>query len=149
MASSLDPGRRLRFVLAANNLYHDWATTLRLGQIAAGQAAASGRRVAIVGVGGLSGSIFRNEIDVAEDRLASDADDAWNRKLLAVLERGDAAEVSRLAPQHAQGARADMGLKHVAWLLGALGSAYGGARTLGYGPAYGSGNAVIEFTIAQ
>ena len=43
-------------VIAANNLYHDWEQTLKLGEMAANQATRLGRRVAVVGVGGLSGS---------------------------------------------------------------------------------------------
>ena len=46
-------------VMAANNLYHDWEQTLKLGEMAANQAVRLGRRVAVIGVGGLSGSVFR------------------------------------------------------------------------------------------
>jgi len=38
-----------------------------------------------------------------------------------------------------------MGMKHLAFVLGALGAGYRGGRTLGYGPAYGSGAAVFQF----
>ena len=44
-------------VMAANNLYHDWEQTLKLGEMAANQAVRLGRRVAVIGVGGLSGSV--------------------------------------------------------------------------------------------
>ena len=64
-------------VMAANNLYHDWEQTLKLGEMAANQAVRLGRRVAVVGVGGLSGSAFRHEIDPADDRIASESEDAW------------------------------------------------------------------------
>jgi len=36
-------------------------------------------------------------------------------------------------------------MKHLAFVLGALGAGYRGGRTLGYGPAYGSGAAVFQF----
>ena len=45
------------------------------------------------------------------------------------------------------GARAEMGFKHFHWILGALGGKFYGARTHAYGPVYGSGAAVVEFTI--
>jgi len=43
--------------------------------MAAREAARMGRRVAVVGVGGLSGSTFTREIDIAGDRIASQADE--------------------------------------------------------------------------
>ena len=76
----LNPDGRAALAVAANNLYHDWQTTEQLGRVAAQQAQALGRRIAVVGVGadahaqaallpycqdGAHGSVF----DGAEDRL--------------------------------------------------------------------------------
>ena len=66
---------RGRLVIAANNLYHDYETTRRLGAMAAREATRMGRRVAVVGVDGLSGSTFTREIDIAGDCIASQADE--------------------------------------------------------------------------
>ena len=46
--AGLDPGKRYRLVIAANNLYHDYETTRRLGAMAAREATRMGRRVAVV-----------------------------------------------------------------------------------------------------
>ena len=62
-------------MIAANNLYHDYETTRRLGAMAAREATRMGRRVAVVGVDGLSGSTFTREIDIADDCIASQADE--------------------------------------------------------------------------
>lgn len=147
MASLLDPERRLKFVFASNNLYHDWDTTTRLAAMAVKKAGEQRKRVALVGVGGLSGGVFRTEIDIAEDRLASSDDDAWNRKLLSSLESGSARQIKEVLGEYVKVAKPDMGMKHLAWVLGGLGEHYTGARILGYGPVYGSGAAVVQLTV--
>lgn len=56
---------------------------------AAREAARVGRQAAVVGVGGLSGSTFAREIDIADDRIASQADEEWNRHMLELMSAGD------------------------------------------------------------
>ena len=144
--AGLDPGKRYRLVIAANNLYHDYETTRRLGAMAAREAARMGRRVAVVGVGGLSGSTFTREIDIADDHIASPADEEWNRRVLELMAAGDGQAIRELAGNAAGGARVDMGFKHFAWLAGAMGERWShGATVHAYGPIYGSGAAVVEF----
>ena len=144
--AGLDPGKRYPLVIAANNLYHDYETTRRLGAMAAREATRLGRRVAVVGVGGLSGSIFTREIDIADDHIASPADEEWNRRVLELLTAGEPAAVQELAGDSAGGARVDMGLKHFAWLAGAMGDRWShGATVHAHGPIYGSGAAIVEF----
>jgi 2-aminophenol/2-amino-5-chlorophenol 1,6-dioxygenase alpha subunit len=142
----LNPGGRLPVVIAANNVYHDWQTTKRLAAATVACANKLGRRLALVGVGGLSGTIFRHEIDLATDHIAAESDDKWNRRMLALIAAGDAKAVERVCPDYAKEARVDMGFKHFAWLLGGLGERYAAATVHGYGAVYGSGAAVIEFT---
>jgi 2-aminophenol/2-amino-5-chlorophenol 1,6-dioxygenase alpha subunit len=143
----LNADHSIPVVIAANNLYHDTATTEKLGRLAVETADSLGRRVAVVGVGGLSGSIIREEMDVRSDRLASHEDDRWNRQILDLIERADVSGLRKDIPRFAQEARADMGFKHFHWILGALNGKFYGARTHAYGPVYGSGAAVVEFTI--
>lgn len=143
----LNAGGKARLVIASNNVYHDWATTERLAASAAAAAESMGRRYAVVGVGGLSGALFREEIDLQTDHVASAEDDALNRDLLSALDSPDVAAIRRHAAEHAGRTRADMGLKHLAWILGAVGERYVGAETLAYGPTYGSGAAVIHFKL--
>ena len=56
-----------------------------------------GRQAAVVGVGGLSGSIFTREIDIADDRIASQADEEWNRHMLELMSVGDGQAIRELA----------------------------------------------------
>lgn len=141
----LNPGSRRPLVIAANNVYHDWQRTRELGAIAAREAGRLGRRVAVVGVGGLSGSFFRHGIREAEDRIASEAEDRWNRRMLGLMEKGDVKTLLKECPRYAQEARVDMGFKHLAFLLGAMGGGFRAATVHGYGPLYGAGGAVVEF----
>ncbi len=135
-------------VVASNNLYHDWQTTEGLGRVAAEQAAALGRRVAVIGVGGLSGSFFRETIDPATDRIANAAEDEWNRRMLALATAGKVDEFRAQCPDYARAARVDMGFKHCAFVMGAIGWRFSGASVHGYGPLYGAGGAVVEFALA-
>jgi 2-aminophenol/2-amino-5-chlorophenol 1,6-dioxygenase alpha subunit len=146
-AGFLNSGNVLPLVIAANNLYHDPATTAKLAQMAVEKAAEQKKRVAVVGVGGLSGTIFRKKIDIAKDHIASDADDAANKAMLALLEKGDKAALDAAIPGYAKGARVDMGFKHLSWIMGAIGDHYAGAKVHAYGPTYGSGAAVVEFKL--
>ena len=147
-ANFLDAQHEKSFVVTSNNVYHDWEITQNLGRTIVDQAAAMDRRIAVIGVGGLSGSIFRNTIDDADDHIASEEDDTWNRKILGLMESGNVDELIKICPDYAGAARVDMGFKHMAFVLGALGGTFAGADVLGYGPLYGSGGAVVEFKLA-
>ncbi|MGH8245976.1 MAG: tRNA U-34 5-methylaminomethyl-2-thiouridine biosynthesis protein [Gammaproteobacteria bacterium] len=143
----LNPDGSRPLVIAANNVYHDWERTVTLGGIAAHAATRLGRRIAGVGVGGLSGSFFRRRIEPARDRIASDTDDQWNRRILGLIEGADLDALAQQCPRFAAEAKADMGFKHFAFVLGALGGKFRGATVHGYGPLYGAGGAVVEFRL--
>ena len=143
----LNPHGDYPTVVTSNNVYHDWAMTQSLGQCVREQADKLNRRVAVVGVGGLSGSIFRHVIDINEDKIANPEEDEWNRRMLQILEAGDVEGLLEIAPEYAGAARVDMGFKHMAFLLGAMGGDFKAATVHGYGPLYGSGGAVVEFEL--
>jgi len=144
MSAYLNADGKKPMVIASNNLYHDGATTEKLGAMAVAKAKAQGKRVALVGIGLLSGSIFRQEIDVTKDRIANPAEDQWNKRMLGLIERADVPAIRAAAGDYAKEAKVDMGFKHMFWLLGGLGGSFRSARTLGYGPVYGNGAAVVE-----
>ena len=143
--AGLDPGKRYPLVIAANNLYYDYETTRRLGAMAAREATRMGRRVAVFGVGNLSGSTFTREIDIADDHIANHADEEWNRRVLELITAGEPLAIQELAANPPGGARVDMGFKHFAWLAGAMGERWShGATVHAHGPIYGSGAAIVE-----
>jgi 2-aminophenol/2-amino-5-chlorophenol 1,6-dioxygenase alpha subunit len=137
---------RVPLAIAANNVYHDFASTERMAAMAAAVAAGQGKRVAVVGVGGLSGAYFDRSIDIATDHVRHPADDAANRAFLDALCAGsDAARAA--VGTFASATKADMGMKHLAWVLGGTGG-FSGAKVHGYGATYGAGAAVVEFVLA-
>ena len=79
------------------------------------------------------GTTFREEIDPAQDHIASQSDDTWNRDILRLIEQARVEELNAEVGNFAQQAKADMGFKHLAWLLGAMGGRYrsGGPRLWG------------------
>jgi len=144
-ARGLDPGGKHRFALTSNNLYHDAERTAHIAEVAREVAAEEGKRLAVVGVGGLSGNYFRDAIKVEGDRVASAADERWNRRVLAWIEAGAVGELRAAWGEYVGAARVDMGFKHFAFVLGALGGDYRRAEVMAYGPLYGTGAAVIRF----
>jgi len=143
----LNPQGRYASLVTANNLYHDWSLTENLGRVIREEADKLGRRVAIIGVGGLSGSFFRHTIDISGDHVADAEEDAWNKRILGMMEAGDISALLAACPEYAQQARVEMGFKHFAYLLGGLGGTFTGATVHHYGPLYGSGGAVVEFNL--
>lgn len=146
-ANFLNPENKFKFVISANNLYHDWDMTEQLGRIAAEQAEKLGRKIAVVVSGGLSGSIFRHSIDIADDHIAAVEEDEWNQKILKLMEQGDVQALRDAAGEYAGAAKVDMGFKHMAFLLGAIGGNFKSADVHAYGPLYGAGGAVVEFNL--
>lgn len=141
----LNPHGRHRLVIAANNVYHDWQRTMNLGAIATREATLLDRRIAVVGVGGLSGSFFRHGLREGRDHIANESEDNWNRRMLALMEQGKVGELLEQCPRYAQEAKVDMGFKHFAFVLGALGGRFRSATVHGYEPLYGTGGAVVQF----
>jgi 2-aminophenol/2-amino-5-chlorophenol 1,6-dioxygenase alpha subunit len=141
-----NPTGKIPTVVMANNLYYSFDETEQLARLAAEQADLAGKRVAVVGIGGLSGNYFDAKIDITTDRVTSDAEDALNRKLLSLMEAGDLTQLRAWLPEYCKATRADMGMKHLAWILGATGG-FRGAKILGYGATWGSGAAVVQFDV--
>ncbi len=145
----MNPGGVIPLAITSNNVYHDWQMTESLGRVAAETAAELGRKLAVIGVGGLSGSIYRHIIDISEDKIADAAEDEWNKKILSMMEQGDTEALAKACPDYAGAARVDMGFKHFAFILGAMGGRFSNATVHAYGPLYGSGGAVVEFHLEE
>jgi 2-aminophenol/2-amino-5-chlorophenol 1,6-dioxygenase subunit alpha len=140
----VNPEGTVPTLVVANNVYHDFARTRTLGELAAAQATAQGKRIVVLGVGGLSGSEFRDQRGFAEDAITSAVEDDWNRRVLKWIETRDLDELMRQLPDYLAQSRVDMGFKHLAFALGALGGRLGKAQVYAYGPQYGSGAAVVK-----
>ncbi|MFR0713602.1 tRNA U-34 5-methylaminomethyl-2-thiouridine biosynthesis protein [Enterobacterales bacterium BD_CKDN230030183-1A_HGKHYDSX7] len=137
----------LPVVVASNNLYDDPAATRKLAGLAVSRLSEKGKRVAIVGVGGLSGSVFTTTIEPSDDHIVKETEDEWNLKVLNLIQEGSNGELLEVLKTYAKEARVEMGFKHFHWLLGALGEHFKGANVHHYGAIYGSGAAVVELLI--
>ena len=146
--AAINPDGEIPLLVAANNLYHDLDRTRRLGEIAVATAIEQGKRVVAIGIGGLSGTLFRDERPLEDDAIASQSDDSWNRQILTRspgAPREPAGGDPHLQPRRAgrhgvQASRVDAGLP---------GGAVRGATVHAYGPTYGCGAAVIEFAVGD
>jgi len=143
----LNAEKQYPLMIAANNVYHDWARTEELGRIAVQAAERLQRRIAVVGIGELSGAFFRHAIDITEDCVTSPDDDQWNRKMLELLEQGDMDAFFEAVPRYAEQAKVDMGFKHMAFIKGAMNGQLTGGKVHAYQPLYGAGAAVVEFPV--
>jgi 2-aminophenol/2-amino-5-chlorophenol 1,6-dioxygenase alpha subunit len=140
----LNPDGRWPTLIVSNNLYYGFDRTRELGELVARQADLQGKRVAVLALGGLSGNEWRDERALADDAIASVTDDNWNRRLLQCLEQRDLSELQRMAPDFIAQAKGDMGLKHLAFALGAMHGRLGEVKVYAYGPQYGAGAVVAK-----
>jgi 2-aminophenol/2-amino-5-chlorophenol 1,6-dioxygenase alpha subunit len=139
----LDPDSTIPLALVSCNLY---AAPEDLGRIAAcaTQAAATvGRRIACVAISGLSSGLIQEWIEPDEDRIDADHD-AWNRRILKLLERAEFDEAFRLRDEYSRDAAADSQLRALSFLQG-TGAIDVPAEVLAYGPVWGTGAAVIHW----
>src|SRR5262249_44409725 len=140
----LNPGSRRPVAINSNNVYHDWARTEHLGRLVREVAEYENRRIAVIGIGGLSARMFRTPIEESKDRVAEAVDDRSNERLLDLLAKGNGSGVRQAAGEVAREIPTDFGLKHLAFLVGALGDSFSGGEVRSYEPVYGTGAAVVE-----
>ncbi|GEL17207.1 2-amino-5-chlorophenol 1,6-dioxygenase subunit alpha [Pseudonocardia asaccharolytica] len=140
----LDPDRTLPMAQVSCNLYADADALFRVG--AAGVAAARrlGRRIAVVGVSGLSSGLTPRWISPKEDEISDPAHEQWNSRLLGLLAAGDLAAALDLREAYSRAAAADSQLRVLPWLVGAEG-AVGPGEVLASGPIWGTGAAVVHW----
>lgn len=101
-----------------------------------------GRRIAVVGLSGLSGSASKVNIHSEPGHLASAQNDAVNRQVLGWLESGDMDTVQSDLPSVAANGQFE---NHGAVLMALSGLANGKADILSYGAIFGAGAAIVDF----
>jgi 2-aminomuconate deaminase len=101
----------------------------------------------VVCVTNLSNRYEVGEIDPARDRISSQKDDEWNRKILEMLGEGRLEDVAQVARDFGREANADMGFKAIWWLASLAGenNLYDG-KVWEYAPVWGTGCAIVELT---
>jgi 2-aminophenol/2-amino-5-chlorophenol 1,6-dioxygenase alpha subunit len=143
----LNPNNAIPASIVSCNIYAERDETRALGL--AGRAAldAYGKKAVVVCVTNFSNRYEVREIDPAHDRISSQKDDEWNRKLLEMLGEGRLEDVAQVARDFAREANADMGFKAIWWLGSVMGehNKYDG-KVWDYQPVWGTGNAIVELT---
>ena len=147
----LNPNNELPAVILSSNVYADRSESVVFGKSVVDALEAQGKKAVAVVVMTLSNRLFTEFIDPAEDRIHSDKDDEWNRKLLEFLAEGRLEDVAQLSREIHKQIRIPkvVNFKSMWWLSSVMGAHnnYEG-EVLAYAPLYGAGGAVVGLTPA-
>jgi reactive intermediate/imine deaminase len=145
----LNPENELPACIVSSNVYADRMETIVFGKAARDAIEAVGKKTAICVVATLSNRLFTDYIDPADDRIHSQKDDEWNRKLLEFLAAGrleDVAQLSRTIHDQVR-VKKVVNYKPMWWLSAVMGQHNGyEGRVLAYEALYGTGAAVVTLT---
>src|SRR6185503_14887004 len=141
----LNPNNAVPASVVSCNIYAEREETRALGIAARAAIEAYGKKTIVVCVTNFSNRYEVADIDPAHDRISSQKDDEWNRKLLEMLGEGRLEDVAQVARDFAREANADMGFKAIWWLGAVMGehNKYDG-KVWDYQPVWGTGNAIVE-----
>lgn len=143
----LNPNNAIPASMVSCNIYAEREETRALGFAARAAIEAYGKKTIVLCVTNLSNRYEVAEIDPAHDRISSQKDDEWNRKILEMLGEGRLEDVAQVARDFAREANADMGFKAIWWLGAVMGehNRYDG-KVWDYQPVWGTGNGLVELT---
>ena len=143
----LNPDNAIPASVVSCNIYAEREETRALGFAARAAIEAYGKKTIVVCVTNLSNRYEVADIDPAHDRISSQKDDEWNRKILEMLGEGRLEDVAQVARDFGREANADMGFKAIWWLGAVMGehNKYDG-KVWDYQPVWGTGNAIVELT---
>jgi 2-aminophenol/2-amino-5-chlorophenol 1,6-dioxygenase alpha subunit len=143
----LNPDNAIPASMVSCNIYAEREETRALGFAARAAIEAYRKKTIVVCVTNLSNRYEVADIDPAQDRISSQKDDEWNRKILEMLGEGRLEDVAQVARDFAREANADMGFKAIWWLGAVMGehNKYDG-KVWDYQPVWGTGNAIVELT---
>ena len=143
----LNPNNAIPASIVSCNIYAEREETRLLGR--AGREALDhyGKKTIVVVVSNLSNRYEVAEIDPAHDKISSQKDDEWNRKIVEMLGEGRLEDVAQVAREFGREANADMGFKAIWWLASLAGehNRYDG-KVHAYAPVWGTGCALVELT---
>jgi len=142
----LNPDNRIPACILSSNMYANRSETIVLGKAARDTLAQQGKKAVVVVVSSLSNRMFTEHIDPKEDRIHSQKDDDWNRKILEFFDDGRLEDLSQLSRDiHGQiRVQKVVAYKPAWWLAATMGqhNNYHG-EVLAYEALHGSGGAVI------
>jgi 2-aminophenol/2-amino-5-chlorophenol 1,6-dioxygenase alpha subunit len=142
----LNPDNAVPSVICSSNVYADRAETLVLGKAARDVVEQRGLKAVAISVMSLSNRLFTDFIDPADDRIHSQKDDEWNRKILEFLEDGRLEDVAQLSREIQRQIRVHkvVNFKSMWWLSALMGQHNDYRGTVhAYEPIVGTGAAVV------
>ncbi|MBJ95817.1 MAG: hypothetical protein CMP23_15250 [Rickettsiales bacterium] len=143
----LNPDNAIPASIVSSNIYADRAETAVLGKAAADALATQGKRAVAIVVSTLSNRLFTDFIEPEADRIHSQKDDEWNRKMLEFLAEGRLEDVAQLSRNIHEQVRVKkvVNFKPMWWLSAAMGAHnnYQG-KVYAYEALYGTGGAVVS-----
>ena len=145
----LNPENRIPTCILSSNMYSNRSETIVLGKAVRDTLAQQNKKAVVVVVSSLSNRMFTEHIDPKEDRIHSQKDDDWNRKILEFFDDGRLEDLSQLSRDiHGQiRVQKVVAYKPAWWLAATMGqhNNYDG-EVLAYEALHGSGGAVITLT---
>ncbi|MBX2861327.1 MAG: hypothetical protein KTR14_08830 [Vampirovibrio sp.] len=143
----LNPDNKIPMMIVSSNIYCDRDASRQLGQAVREALVESGKSAVLVNCSSLSHRFFTQDINPAEDKISQPEDDAWNQRILTLIKAGKNQEAFDLGPEYAQAANPEMQFKGFYWMMGALDMPAAPGNVTAYGPIWGTGNAVIEYSL--
>ncbi len=142
-----NPDNSIPVVIVSSNVYADKEDSMALGESMGEALRESGKTAVVIFSTALSHRFMTEEIQSTDDRIASEQDDEWNRKMLDLIQLGKNQDAMDLVEDFAQKANPEMMFKGFYWLMGVLGTPNVPGELLAYGPVWGTGNAVVEYSL--
>lgn len=141
----LNPENRIPVSVVSCNIYAEREETRLLGRAGREVIDHYGKKTIVVCVSSFSNRYETGDIDMTNDRVSSQKDDEWNRKMLEILGEGRLEDTAQLARDFSREANADMGFKAIWWLAAIMGESnqYEG-KVWDYQPVWGTGAALVE-----
>lgn len=136
----LDP-KAMRPVVLVDASGHSYDSAAELGRMIGHVARESGRKIALVGLSGLSGSARKPQLQGEPGMLTSEADDHANRQILGWLQNGDLLSLGSGLPSLAEKTQIETDGSVLAALAAV---APGRAEIMGYSAIFGAGAAVVN-----
>ncbi len=145
----LNPANRIPAVILSSNMYANRSETIVLGKAARDTLKLQGKKAVVVVVSSLSNRMFTEHIDPKEDRIHSQKDDDWNRKILEFFADGRLEDLSQLSRDiHGQIRVQKVVAYKPAWFMASIMGQHNNydGNVLAYEALHGSGGAVITLT---
>lgn len=143
-----NPDNTIPVAIVSSNIYAGQKDSFELGQAVGKAIKDLGRKAVLINCSGLSQHFFTKDIDGKQDKVSSDADDKWNRKILDLIGKGKNKEAYEQGPEYAKEAACEMMFKGFYFMMGAMGMPDTPGKLLEYGPIWGTGAAVVEYELA-